>query len=461
GGFWRGCACDWRTKQNAKAGDPPNLTLPMDFADWNAFIKDKAYGEYVKQITTLAGQASETSDPFIKDNFLSTEIRVPVTLVGTNSGRAVATNGMRGQMWDNFSSETYKSLPAVGEVRFFNPVSGKPVDEGGNNDSYAPPGGGPGYYRPASLISLWATAPFLHNNALGVYTHDPSIDGRLHAFDDAIDKMLWKQKRETSAFRLPGDLRGTMALADGDRGFIYRTSQASWIDFPARFIRPLLDGLLGSFWTNFLTTYLWVGLVLAALVLAVVVKPRHAGFVFVMVAVLGAVLLRVSRIDTIYPVLWVVPALAAAVAAFFWLGDAMWISRRGMLVISRSTFVVLAVLAGVVGIKATAFVNGESGPLEIGPVPAGTPVNLIMNLNPEASMVDLLEAGFGMTRGFLRITKDSLPDGLAWQAFKEEAAAPLMRVSKCPDFVLDRGHWFAEHLTDEQKKQLKAFLKTL
>ena len=126
-----------------------------------------------------------------------------------------------------------------------------------------------------------------------------------------------------------------------------------------------------------------------------------------------------------------------------------------------STFVVLAVLAGVVGIKTTAFVNGESGPLKIGPVPAGTPVNLIMNLNPEASMADLLEAGFGMTRGFLRITKDSLRDGDAWKAFKEEAAAPLMRVSKCPDFVLDRGHWFAEHLTDEQKKQLKAFLKTL
>ena len=36
-----------------------------------------------------------------------------------------------------------------------------------------------------------------------------------------------------------------------------------------------------------------------------------------------------------------------------------------------------------------------------------------------------------------------------------------MRASKYPDFVLDRGHWFAETLTDEQKKDLKAFLKTL
>src|SRR5215469_3295991 len=104
----------------------------MDLADWTAFIKGNSYSEYVKQITTLAGGASEDLDPFIKDNFLSTEIRVPITLLGTNSGRAVATNGMRGQMWANFSSETYKSLPAVGEVRFFNPFSGKPVDEWGN-----------------------------------------------------------------------------------------------------------------------------------------------------------------------------------------------------------------------------------------------------------------------------------------------------------------------------------------
>lgn len=170
----------------------------MDFADWDNFKKSPAYGDYVKQISDLASQASDQSDPFIKDNFLSTDIRVPVTLVGTNSGRAVATNAMRGQVWDNFSSETYKNLPAVGEVHFFNPFSGKPVDAWGNNDSYAPPAGGPGYYRPASLISLWATAPFLHNNALGEYTHDPSVVGRLKAFDDGIDKILWPDKREAS-----------------------------------------------------------------------------------------------------------------------------------------------------------------------------------------------------------------------------------------------------------------------
>ena len=64
-------------------------------------------------------------DPFLTDNFLSTDIRVPITLVGTNSGRAVATNAMRGQVWDNFSSDDYKKLPAVGPVRFYNPYSAR------------------------------------------------------------------------------------------------------------------------------------------------------------------------------------------------------------------------------------------------------------------------------------------------------------------------------------------------
>ena len=33
-------------------------------------------------------------DPFIEDNFLSNELRIPVTLVGTYPGRALATNAM-------------------------------------------------------------------------------------------------------------------------------------------------------------------------------------------------------------------------------------------------------------------------------------------------------------------------------------------------------------------------------
>jgi hypothetical protein len=473
-GFSLAFSRDWRKTQNGNPANAADLTLPMDFADWDAFIKSPAYLTYVMQVTALAGEASEDSDLFIKDNFLSNEVRIPITLVGTNSGRAVATNAMRGQMWDNFSSEDYKSLPPVGDVHFFNPFSGKPVDDWGNNDTYAPPGGGPGYYRPASLISLWATAPYLHNNALGLYpidasgTPDPSIDGRLRAFDDAIDKILSKGKRKTSPVRLPGDLRsppghvgGPVTPADGDPGFIYRTPQISWIDFPARFIKPLLASVLGSFWTEFLTTYVWVALVVGALALAAVGKARHVGFILALGAVLSGALLRASQIDTIYPTLWIVPAGLAVGTAFFWFASPRPLGIPTLLAVSRLTSVFIAVLVGLAGLQVNGFINGKSGDLRIGPVPAGTPVNLLMNVSPEASMGDLLQAGFGVTRGFLRIKKEVLPDGRAWEAFKQEAALPLLRVSKCPDFVLDRGHWFAEHLTDDEKKQLKAFLKTL
>lgn len=453
-GFTLRFSRDWASKDVPSFDSSATLTLPMDFADWQDFTRSKNYGDYVKQIRALAGQPADLPDAFLKDNYLSTDIRVPITLVGTNSARAVGTNAMRGQVWDNFSSETYKSLPAVGEVHFFNPFSGKPADRWGNNDTYAPPAGGPGYYRPASLISLWATAPFLHNNTLGEYTGDPSVKGRMQAFDDAIDKILWSGKRETSSVRLPGDLRGKMALADGDRGFIYRTTQPTWIDFPARFIRPLISSVIGPFWTSFLATYLWMGLAVGAALLAVVGRPRHAGFVFALAAILAGVALRASRVDTVYPLLWLVPVAAAAIAALLWFA-----TRR--LWIGKAIFAVLALLSLLASQQANAFLDGKAGDLKVGPIPTGTPVSLVMNMNPEAPAGDLLQAVFGLTRGILRVRKGSLPDGPAWEAFRDEAAAPLMRVSKCPDFVQDRGHWFADALPDDEKKQLKAFLKTL
>ena len=42
---------------------------------------------------------------------------------------------------------------------------------------------------------MWATAPLLHNNTLGIYNHDPSVAGRLAAFDDAIGKLFYRSKR--------------------------------------------------------------------------------------------------------------------------------------------------------------------------------------------------------------------------------------------------------------------------
>jgi hypothetical protein len=128
---------------------------------------------------------------FLENNFLSNDKRYPLTKIETNSARAFATNAKAGHVWDNFSSLTYKELSPVDELEFFNPfdqthpIKFKPKDKNV----------APGYYRTPSLVSVWSSAPLLHNNMLGKFTGDPSVAGRLDAFNDAVEKLLWPEKR--------------------------------------------------------------------------------------------------------------------------------------------------------------------------------------------------------------------------------------------------------------------------
>jgi hypothetical protein len=128
---------------------------------------------------------------FLENNFLSNDKRYPLTKIETNSARAFATNAKAHHIWDNFSSQTYKELSPVDELEFFNPfdethpIKFKPKDKDV----------APGYYRTPSLVNLWSSAPFLHNNMLGKFTGDPSVAGRMDAFNDAVEKLLWPEKR--------------------------------------------------------------------------------------------------------------------------------------------------------------------------------------------------------------------------------------------------------------------------
>src|SRR5207244_11130829 len=89
---------------------------------------------------------------FLDNNYLSAEHRVPVTLLQTNACSPLATNAIRGNIWDNFSSDTYKDLRSVGRITVYDPETGDPRP-------YDMPGGGRGTTRPASLLCLWSTAP--------------------------------------------------------------------------------------------------------------------------------------------------------------------------------------------------------------------------------------------------------------------------------------------------------------
>jgi hypothetical protein len=136
-------------------------------------------------------RAAVMKSDFLENNFLSNEKRYPISEIETNSARAFGTNAKAGHVWDNFSSQTYKEIPAIEAREFYNPFDeAHPIkfDPKAKNT-------GPGYYRVPSLVSLWSSAPFLHNNALGTFTGDPSVAGRLQAFNDAAEKLLWPDKR--------------------------------------------------------------------------------------------------------------------------------------------------------------------------------------------------------------------------------------------------------------------------
>ena len=137
---------------------------------------------------------------FLQDNYLSTEFRVPVTLLETNACSPLATNALEGNIWDNFSSQSYKDLPSVGEITCYHPYTGEAR-------SYTMPAGGRGYTRPPSLVSLWSTAPFLLNNTMGRFEESPSVEARLRSFDDSIRKMLWPESRDKDSLlgaKIPG-----------------------------------------------------------------------------------------------------------------------------------------------------------------------------------------------------------------------------------------------------------------
>ncbi len=148
--------------------------------------KQPPAGEDAKTWFRTAVQKSD----FLDDNFLSDDKRYPVSELGTNIGRAMGTNAIQGHVWEEFSSQTYKDQPAAGKLTgLYNPVRpNRPIE-------FQPPAGGRGYYRVPTLSGVWATAPYFHNNSLGLFNSDPSITGRLAAFSDGMEKLLWPEKR--------------------------------------------------------------------------------------------------------------------------------------------------------------------------------------------------------------------------------------------------------------------------
>jgi len=363
-----------------------------------------------------AEKAVERAD-FWRDNYLSTDQRIAINLVQTNACRAMATNAMNGHMWENFASESYRSMPSVGGIAFFNPYKG----EHGEDDEFYPRhavsgapqgGGGPGFYRVPTLVSIWATAPFLHNNSLGLFNNDPSVNGRLDSFDDSIRKLLSPEKRlESSSYddATPERLRA-------DHGLIWRTTTDSYIVMPGSYI----PGAVSS-WLPFLG---WVGYGLGWVAR---LSPWARSLPSVALVVLAILLfLRTDRLNVLRVVAYALVLFALGVGTVVY------------------------------------FFNGGFGGIRIGPIPKGVPVNLIANANPEAGFLNLLKAAVTARNALGEVASQRPDQQRLHELLRTKLAPALINVSKCPDLIMDHGHaydWF-KRMSDADKDALIELLKT-
>jgi hypothetical protein len=133
-------------------------------------------------------------------------------------------------------------------------------------------------------------------------------------------------------------------------------------------------------------------------------------------------------------------------------------------------------LKGLVGFGGRLFPSllGGGG-IQIGPIPPNTPVNLLANLNLLADDSDLLghvDHDRKVLELLIRVKKDLLalgdnPSDDEARRVLTNLVSPLMDLSKCPDYVVNRGHYFGTkffkeepELSDRDKHALIEFLKT-
>lgn len=138
-------------------------------------------------------------------DWLGNDERIAFNLIGTNMCRALHNNHNQGHIWEEFSSETYKKTPSPGYVP--NILNRMIPFIGGIKMGERKVEGGPGYFRNISLLSVWATAPFLHNNAIGELTYLPdgspdyTVAGRIKQFEMAYDELMMSDNPKDAVHR--------------------------------------------------------------------------------------------------------------------------------------------------------------------------------------------------------------------------------------------------------------------
>jgi SAM-dependent methyltransferase len=110
----------------------------------------------------------------------------------------------------------------------------------------------------------------------------------------------------------------------------------------------------------------------------------------------------------------------------------------------------------------------------IGPIPKGTPVSLLGNidLDERAGPLENFEYKLNLVKLLLKLKADlkALPKNASGDDARKtfsNVVDDLLAFSKCPDFIVNRGHYFGTDyfkeepgLSDSDKRALIAFLKT-
>jgi len=98
----------------------------------------------------------------LRADFLGNDQAIPATEVGTFRCRSLHSNNVAGHLYMDYGSAALRGRPIVPDI----PERDELKDEGR------------GYYRNPSLINAWATAPFMHNNAIGPELCGKPANGR-------------------------------------------------------------------------------------------------------------------------------------------------------------------------------------------------------------------------------------------------------------------------------------------
>jgi hypothetical protein len=118
----------------------------------------------------------DPSDRTLRVDWLGNDEPVFASAIGTYPARALHSNHGPTRVWEQYASLTLQERPAD------------------PNRKEIMKGGGRGYYRNLSLLSAWAHAPFLHNNAIGPEIcgrpSDPALDFYSSPYVDAAGKPL-------------------------------------------------------------------------------------------------------------------------------------------------------------------------------------------------------------------------------------------------------------------------------